>query len=729
MVIVGSNLLVRRAEMVKANKNLAVKTVNDIARLMYSKTQSAAAKALVAASGFSKITEVKEIYEDYYKSKKIDSLALLMKQNIEPYVEKIERATGVLPKVHFYLPPARSFVRLWSNKKGDDLSSFRNMLLRINENHKPLKGIEIGRDGFSVRGVAPIFNENKQYLGAVEVAYPFNNILKKIVNGTTEDYALFLRSNQLKIATGVESGYAEENITKGDYYLIKKSGKFNLDLLNDKEFLYFNENIHHKIIGDYAFALIPIQDFLGKNVGLAAIQLNISEGNAAVRASMTRFVIMASIIILITILILVFLISRIISKPIKMLSLNIRDIAKGKLIDAVQVKSKDEVGLIYESFNTLLNRLKMSTRFAKEIGQGNLDVEIKDVHEDDALGMALIEMKNNLLKAKDLEKKQKIEEKKRNWATKGHAEFGEILRQKSDDIEVFSINILKNLVQYTNSNQGGLFILNDKDPENIVLELTAAYAYNRQKYIEKKIKLNEGLVGACAMEKQTIYMTDVPDNYVNITSGLGEANPRNILIVPLKIEESVFGVIELASFTLYEDYQIEFVEKLAESIASTLNSVKINMVTAQLLEQSQQQAEELAAQEEEMRQNLEEMQATQEEARRREEQLMLTINAIDTTFGRMELNMKRQITFINEKLTTMLGYSVKEIIGNSFMSILNDSDMVTIESLWHDLGKGKIIEKKVSFKLKTDEKIEQILIFYPILKETNVLDKVVVIQK
>ena len=272
------------------------------------------------------------------------------------------------------------------------------------------------------------------------------------------------------------------------------------------------------------------------------------------------------------------------------------------------ISSKTLSDLAHE-LEVIKNDVTQATAFVREIEKGNLDASIADTGTSTELIRSLIAMRDQM-------KKYSLLEAERNWANEGLAKFVEVLRSKNDNIEELSDTIIRQLVNYLKVNQGALYLINDENPKDVFLETLACYAYNRKKFLKQRIELGEGLVGQAVLEKGTIYMTDIPENYVRITSGLGEALPRNILIVPLKLEERIYGVLEIASFQILKKYEIKFVEKLGESIAATISSVKISSRTAKLLKASQEQAEEMRSQEEELRQNMEELTATQEEMRR-----------------------------------------------------------------------------------------------------------------
>ena len=276
--------------------------------------------------------------------------------------------------------------------------------------------------------------------------------------------------------------------------------------------------------------------------------------------------------------------------------------------------TNDELGVIIEASNKVSENIRNASAFAEHIGEGNFDYQFEPVGEKDILGNALVKMRKQLKSISE-------EDHKRSWTTEGLAHFGSIFRQSENMREMANL-VISELVKYLKANQGTIFILNDDDLDHKYLELVGCYAYNRVKYLEKNIEPGQGLAGQCYLEKETIYLLDIPDNYVSITSGLGDANPNCLLIVPLKLNDAVEGVIELATFEPLKDFEVQFVEQVAESIASNISTAKVNYRTKRLLEDSQQNTEELRAQEEEMRQNMEELQATQEDMQRRNQEFI-----------------------------------------------------------------------------------------------------------
>ena len=203
-----------------------------------------------------------------------------------------------------------------------------------------------------------------------------------------------------------------------------------------------------------------------------------------------------------------------------------------------------------------------------------------------------------------------------DWLKTNLAKFTRLL-QGQRDLSAVSRLVLSELAPLINGQHGVFYMMDEAQADNPRLKLLSAYAFRERKNLSSEWKIGEGLVGQCAYEKQRILLTNVPADYIEITSGLGEAKPLNIVVLPVLFENKVKAVVELASFTIFSVTNLSFLDQLAESIGIVLNTIEANMRTEELLKQSQSLASELGSQQEELRQTNEEL---EEKARLLEEQ-------------------------------------------------------------------------------------------------------------
>ncbi len=294
-----------------------------------------------------------------------------------------------------------------------------------------------------------------------------------------------------------------------------------------------------------------------------------------------------------------------------------------------QQTRQDEQGVI----SSLIENLQKAAAFIKQIAQGNYTVHWEGLDEDNQannqnnLAGALIRMREQM-------KTVKQEDQQRLWTTEGLSKVAEITRTHQQEVQELADRLLSYLVNYTKANQGSLFFLQEDILGEVSLSLAACYAYDKKKHAEKTVKPGQGLVGQTFLEKKTLHLKRVPSEYVQITSGLGEATPTALLVVPLTFNGQVLGILEMASFQPFAAHQITFLETVGEVIASAVATVRMNAQTKQLLSQSQEGTEALRAQEEEMRQNMEELQATQEEMQRKAQEYEAVIQEQRETIER-----------------------------------------------------------------------------------------------
>jgi PAS domain-containing protein len=539
----------------------------------------------------------------------------------------------------------------------------------------------------------------------------------------------------------------------GSYaFLINEEGKFaghpQTELLNEYAAfnLESNENFDVlKTISDGENFNLISKDENGKLHYISAAPINIGRTNTpwflgvsvpvnSIMAQADRNFMISLLVGIVGILLLsfaIYIITKNISDPIQEITEFLKKLAIGQTDTKFEmdVKSGDEIEEMTLALKSSIEGLNLKTDFANHIGKGNLAYEFKVLSEQDKLGEALVNMRDSLKKAQEDEDTRKTEDEKRRWANEGLAKFAEILRQDNDNLDKLSNEIIKNLVYYLDANQGGLFILNDEDKNKIFLEMVAAFAFDRKKHLEKRVEYGDGLVGSVAIEKETTYIEDIPEEYIKITSGLGGANPGSLLLVPLKLENNVYGVIEIASFNKFKKYNIEFVEKVAENIASTLSSVKINIQTNELLEKFQQQSEEMAAQEEEMRQNMEELQATQEEASRKNAEMESFLYALDKSSSVVEYSPEGFITKANENYLNLLNLRRSDVLGSHHSDKMEftEKQRAEYDQFWNDLKTGQTRKEKTKYIVDGNE-LMFIEVYTPILDENGQIKRILKIS-
>ncbi|WP_240417659.1 HAMP domain-containing protein [Paenibacillus periandrae] len=250
--------------------------------------------------------------------------------------------------------------------------------------------------------------------------------------------------------------------------------------------------------------------------------------------------------------------------------------------------------------STLTTQVRAITNVATAVTKGDLSrtIDVATAGELTTLKDNMNEMIRNLKETTRINTEQ-------DWLKTNLAKFSRLLQGQRDLFAVCRM-ILSELAPLV-SMQHGVFYINEPVSGVPVLKLFASYAYHQRKHLSNEYRAGEGLVGQCLIENQRILLTNVPSDYVMISSGLGEATPLNIVLLPIIFEEQVLAVLELASFRAFSEIDLAFLDQLTESIGIVINTMQANQRTEELLMQSQSLTEELQKQQNELQTTNEEL--------------------------------------------------------------------------------------------------------------------------
>ncbi len=266
-----------------------------------------------------------------------------------------------------------------------------------------------------------------------------------------------------------------------------------------------------------------------------------------------------------------------VKKPIQMMSDYLRELMQGKLVSAnVSADSDSEMDSMRAQLSKFVENLKEKQVFTEDIGNGKQDNGFQLLSDNDQLGNALIIMKKKLDEQQERQLQRRREDEIQDKINIGLAEFGNILRKNNSNIEDLCNETVRNIIHYMGANYGAIYIYNDEDPDDVHLEMKSTYAADKKKYMVKKVALYEGIVGTCAVEKTMQIIDDIPKNYIKIGSGFGNTDPGTLIVMPLMLNDDIFGVLEICKTDKFEEYRIKFLERIAEEIASTISYVKEN---------------------------------------------------------------------------------------------------------------------------------------------------------
>ncbi|MEO8382011.1 MAG: response regulator, partial [Acidobacteriota bacterium] len=302
-----------------------------------------------------------------------------------------------------------------------------------------------------------------------------------------------------------------------------------------------------------------------------------------------------------------------------------------------------------------------------------------------------------------------------DWLKTNLAKFTRMM-QGQKNLQMVSQMILSELAPVVGAAHG-VFYTMDSNGSEPILKLAATYAYKERKHLSKVFHVGESLVGQAAFEKQRILVTNAPDDYIQINSGLGESKPMNIIVLPVVFEGSVLAVMELASFTRFTETYQSLLDQLTESIGVVLNTIQANMRTEELLAQSQSLAEELQTQQEELtetnkrleqqakslqtseellRQQQEELQQTNEELEEKARLLTAQNEEVEQKNREVE-QAKRQLEEKARQLALTSKYKSEFLANMSHELRTPLNSLLILAKLLGDNTEGNLSEKQVDF--------------------------------
>ncbi len=316
----------------------------------------------------------------------------------------------------------------------------------------------------------------------------------------------------------------------------------------------------------------------------------------------------------------------------------------------------------------------------KQISKGDVDLDFRMTEgKKDELGKMATAFNEFMIKLKGI----MTEVRYQNWLKTAQTELNDKLRNNEELLEISDLTI-SYLCNYLDV-QIGAFYLNDGQDK---FRMTASYAYKNRKGMPQEIKLGEGVIGQCARERKVFVLSEIPENYIAVQSGLGEVTPKNIAVLPCVYEGKVKSVIEIGSIHEFNEESLGLLEAMGEAIAIAISSAEVNKTVKELLDRTLNQAEELQVQQEELRQNNEELEEQARILKESEGQLQLQQEELQVSNEELEartIELELQKKALDEKNQELIESQGLIIEKADALEIANQYKSEFLANMSHEL--------------------------------------------
>jgi len=439
------------------------------------------------------------------------------------------------------------------------------------------------------------------------------------------------------------------------------------------------------------------------------------------------FSITIGVIGMILIILIVWYTAKQISVPLEKTTKVLYRLSEGAILNVneLEVRGAKEIDQIGHSVNKLIIGLRKMAEFAEQIGKSNFSVELAKLSDKDVIGEVLINMSKNLSLSLDEDKKRQKLEREEAWIANGIAHLSKILREHYPDFNTFSDDLLSETIKYTDSKMGAVYVFFENGNGG-VLRQTASFGADNVMGERIEFRPRQSEIGRAYVSKKTIVLENLPRDFFQIRSGLGNVIPKYVYVIPFVLNEECLGVIEIAELEKLDDFKIQFLERISESIAVTISRLKYNFQTRSMLDDTSKTADKLQAKEDVLNKQLKNMKQVK---RAMEIKAKETKNLLDAIYDMAYVatyNMDGRLIDANEALLKLLNVRKEDVLGKyqgAFKAERKVEEEIEFQNFWNDLRAGKT--KNITQEIEINEKKIVLLENYtPIFDENGDVVKV-----